>query len=76
MEIVDNAQISTPVKQNALVQLKNTIKLKWRSTSPLTENDKNQIKGAIVTAICRCNQDIKLIKIYREVLSIMVGYEY
>ena len=55
MEIIDLTNLQTAVKQAALVQLKNTIKIKWNAKrGELVQADKDAIRGAIVTAIIRC----------------------
>lgn len=40
----------------------------------LTPNEKNQIRNALVLAIIRCANNHMLIKLYREVLTTVIGY--
>ena len=75
MEIIDDHNSNFSIKQAAMIQLKNTIKLRWNArTDFLDPNDKEVIKNTIITAIIRCGKDYKLVKLYREVLKLIVNF--
>lgn len=77
MEIVDEATLQVEVKQAALIQLKNHIKLHWNAKrEEMDRQEKDNIKNAILLAVIRCNRNHKLIKIYKEIFTIIVGFEY
>ena len=77
MEIVDDPSLVLEVKQAALVQLKNNIKMRWLAKKEeIDPKEKEQIKGALLLAVIRCQQAHKLIKLYKEVFTIIIGHEY
>ena len=69
MEIIDDNSLDISIKQAALVQLKNTIRLKWKpkkdKEGELQAEEKNMIKKSIVMAVIRCAKIFQLIKLYR-----------
>ena len=77
MEIVDDAHLQVEVKQAALIQLKNTIKLRWSAKrEELEPTEKESIRGALLLAVMRCHRSHKLIKLYKEVFTIIIGHDY
>lgn len=79
MHVVDDGNIGFPVKQAALIQLKNVLKAKWRpknESMQLAGEERLQIRDSLITAVIRCAQHPMLIKLYREIICIVVGYEY
>jgi hypothetical protein len=77
MEIVDEVGLQVEVKQAALIQLKNHIKLHWQSKKDeMDKSEKEAIKNAILLAVIRCNRNHKLIKLYKEIFTIIIGMEY
>lgn len=77
MKIADNSDISIPIKQGALIQLKNTIKKYWSATSySICEEEKQTIMGNLVMAFIRSSHTFQLIKLYREVVSAVIGFEH
>lgn len=77
MEIIADANISTPLKQAALVQLKNNITSKWKSKNAelmLKKEEKDQIRNALVEAMIRCGKNYQLIKLYREIITIVTSF--
>lgn len=75
MEIVDDSEITIDVKQAALIQLKNTIKLRWvAKREQIQESEKQQIRSALLIAVTRCHRNHKLIKLYKEVFTIITGH--
>jgi hypothetical protein len=68
MQIIDEPTFDIPLKQAALIQLKNNIKGKWKPKNEkieLTANEKNHIRNALVLAVIRCAKNHMLIKLYR-----------
>lgn len=77
MEIVDEVGLQVEVKQAALIQLKNHIKLHWQAKKEeMDSSEKEAIKNAILLAVIRCNRNHKLIKLYKEIFTIIIGMEY
>ena len=77
MEIVDDQTLTLEVKQAALVQLKNNVKLRWLAKKEeIDHSEKEQIKGALLLAMIRCNRSHKLVKLYKEVFTNIIGHEY
>lgn len=77
MEIVDEGALPVEVKQAALIQLKNHVKLHWNAKrEEMDRQEKESIKNALLLAVIRCNRNHKLIKIYKEIFTIIVGFEY
>ena len=79
MEIIDDGSLNVPIKQAGLIQLKNTIKAKWKCKTEslqMSQDEKISIRNSLITAVCRCAQHPLLIKIYREIISTVIGYEY
>jgi hypothetical protein len=80
MEIIDEPSLEVGLKQGALVQLKNIIRNKWKpkkdKVGELTEAEKAKIRSAVVVAIIRCAQCHMLIKLYREILTILISYDF
>lgn len=77
MEIVDEGALQVEVKQAALIQLKNHVKLHWNAKrEEMDRQEKDTIKNALLLAVIRCNRNHKLIKIYKEIFTIIVGFEY
>ena len=77
MEIVDDSSLQVDVKQAALIQLKNTIKIRWSAKKEeLEPAQKQHIKNALILAVMRCHKTHKLIKLYKQVITIIVGHEY
>jgi hypothetical protein len=77
MEIVDEVGLQVEVKQAALIQLKNHIKLHWQAKKDeMDKSEKEAIKNAILLAVIRCNRNHKLIKLYKEIFTIIIGMEY
>ena len=77
MEIVDDQTQTLDVKQAALIQLKNNVKMRWSAKKEEIEiTEKDQIKGALLVAVIRCNRTHKLIKLYKEIFTIIIGYDY
>ena len=77
MEIVDEGSLPVEVKQAALIQLKNTIKLRWLAKrEELEKSEKESIRGALVLAVMRCHRNHKLIKLYKEIITIITGHDY
>ena len=78
MEIIDDQSVDIPVKQAALIQLKNTIRARWKVKNEkeieLMSEEKNMIKNALVMAVIRCAKNHKLIKLYREIITIVVSH--
>lgn len=67
------------LKQAALVQLKNNIKSKWKPKNEKLEisaTEKHHIRSAIILAVIRCAKNYMLIKLYREVLTTIIGNEF
>ena len=74
MEIVDDSSLAIEVKQAALIQLKNLVKLRWQAKEDeIDPKEKEQIKGALLLAVIRCQQAHKLIKLYKEIFTIIIG---
>jgi hypothetical protein len=40
----------------------------------MVEQEKESIKNAILLAVIRCNKNHKLIKIYKEIFTIIIGF--
>ena len=77
MEIVDDVSLPIDVKQAALIQLKNTIKLRWNAKKDeLSPEEKNMIRGAILVAVTRCQKSHKLIKLYKEIFTNITNHDY
>lgn len=77
MEIVDDSNSNEAVRQAALIQLKNTIKKFWKAKSfEIEPEEKEKIKSILMVAMIRCSQSHKLIKLYKEIVTIVVGHEY
>lgn len=77
MQIVDDQTLPVEVKQAALIQLKNHIKLHWTAKKvEMEKQEKQTIKNTILLAVIRCNKNHKLIKIYKEIFTIIIGHEY
>jgi uncharacterized membrane protein YuzA (DUF378 family) len=79
MEIVDEPNLTIQLKQAALIQLKNLIKVRWKPKKTwlqLSEAEREQIRNTLVLAIIRCAKNHLLIKLYREILTTVIGYDY
>jgi hypothetical protein len=77
MEIVDDQSLPVEVKQASLIQLKNNFKLRWQSKKDeIDKAEKELIKSALLVAVIRCNKNFKLIKLYKEIFTIIITYEY
>ena len=79
MEIVDEQTLDVSLKQAALIQLKNMIEAHWNKKQDsllLGIEEKNMIKNSLVTAVIRCAKVHELIKLYREIITIIVKHEF
>lgn len=68
MEIINDYSLGVPIKQAALIQLKNNIKAKWKPKNEkleLSAAEKNDIRNALLKAIIQCSKNHMLIKLYR-----------
>ena len=78
MEIVDEGSVEIPIKQAALMQLKNTIRARWKpkneKESPLNVEEKKMIQNSLVMAVIRCAKIHKLIKLYREIITVITSH--
>ena len=74
MEIADKPDVSIPAKQSILIQLKNTIRKMWEDK--MVEEEKQQVMMNLLLAFIRCSYNFQLIKLYREIVTGIVRYEY
>lgn len=75
MEIVDDPSLPVEVKQASLIQLKNNFKLRWQSKKDeIDKAEKELIKSALLVAVIRCNKNFKLIKLYKEIFTIIITH--
>lgn len=79
MELIDDPSLEVPIKQAALIQLKNNIKGKWKPKNEgimLDAEEKKNIRDSLIRAVARCAQLPILLKLYREIVCIVIGFEY
>jgi hypothetical protein len=63
---VDDASNPMDIKQAALIQLKNSIKMRWNSKKiELDPEEKMTIRNTLLIALIRCSKSYKLIKLYK-----------
>ena len=79
MEITVDESLNLPMKQAALIQLKNNIRGRWKNKNielAIKTEQKDQIRNVLVEAIIRCGKDYQLIKLYKEIITIIVSMDY
>ena len=84
MEIIDSVCIKIEIRQAALVQLKNSIRAKWKQMSSntntrntaISSKEKEFIRVNIIQSVLRIANNYPLLKQYKEILTILVGYDF
>ena len=79
MEITVDESLNLPLKQAALIQLKNNIRARWKTKTielAINKEEKEQIRNVLVEAMIRCGKEYQLIKLYKEIITIVVSMDY
>lgn len=77
MEIADDQSQNVSIRQSALVQLKNAIKRYWNTTkNEMSKQEKSAILNALVPAFIQSSNSYPLLKIYKDIFGIVVGFTF
>jgi hypothetical protein len=75
MEIADDYNLTIMIRQGALVQLKSVVKMYWSSKQhEISSQEKQKIIEILIPAFVRCANTYPLLKIYKEVITIVIGF--